>query len=1005
MPKIPTFKATGSIEQLAGTTSNIQMGLNNTLASALAPVTEAVIDFRVKENTLQNQAEALKLENNFITDMQGVTQILETDPRYATNKEAANKYLKEQSEFFIQKHKALATNGNVQNKFTNYALAETQKSIFKTDKYVSQQIVASLNNEYSKSKKNLIMTAYTDGGLAKQTLPADLTKLTLDTYKSQVSPVELQILIESIPAEIQMYDGLKDVREYPKRTYQFLKDKRYLPDLSFDQREKIKTQAELILRPQLTAEYNNYLKYVADGKTPPKFDWEFAQQVMPVKVAEQMMMNKTVTEGMVDDVKFLSTLPISELDQTVSDLIKTAYDSYPFEVAQKKQKYLIDVVSKQKAELESNPAGFILRTDQEAQDKAEELAAMEADGAAFTAPNQFDRSAIDQTQLEFVELLLDKQEKLGVKNKKVMTSNMSKQFVEEYLEAGKSSDKKKMNNMIDSLVTSYGKNESLALMQLNADGLPFGAEVYGVLKNSELAYMGLSFDTEAEKTEIKEYLTSNDLKFDDIKKEINEGIKPFLNMVLSNTPFDSTESNPQTNKIRNFLTFVASQKLIGNPEMDQSEAVEYAVNKWNDNFVLADTYYVNKQQGDQTFDEEEIARYNDKLNFIKNFYLEEMNIVAFKSNFETDPVKLSAKMYSQMLTNGEWRNAADGEGEVFGIVLDGSFAPVLNEKGEQITSIITDESNFVPGTNIVVDYNKPFENLPEDSVNNLITVYEQAVELARKKGITYEEALKQIEKPIIPNIEFDDGKKNSKILIDEENNQSSILKTIGDAIISPLAAADLSEERKNDKTFVNLSLTKQVTKAKEYILNSNNKKINNENFIPIWSKYYKTYMKYDNKLKKLTLMSAKEIENQEKKAMKRLNNGNYVVKEDAKPSIISAVKVFKGQYGLSDQKLTKIIENIGQIESQYKTKTQYEGGPARSYWQVEPASAISFVKNASPLLKGNFEKEFAGIKRPSGTTVVKYLQSLNEKQMQDILLENGNLAATLSLGMFLNRIK
>ena len=38
-------------------------------------------------------------------------------------------------------------------------------------------------------------------------------------------------------------------------------------------------------------------------------------------------------------------------------------------------------------------------------------------------------------------------------------------------------------------------------------------------------------------------------------------------------------------------------------------------------------------------------------------------------------------------------------------------------------------------------------------------------ELARKKGIPYEEALKQIEKekPIIPNIEFDDGKKNSKI--------------------------------------------------------------------------------------------------------------------------------------------------------------------------------------------------------------------------------------------------
>jgi len=798
MPKIPTFTAKGSIEQLAGTTSNIQMGLNNTLASALAPVTKAVVDFKVKENALQNQTEALRLGNDYTTDMLSVTKTIETatdnegKPLYATNQEAANKYLKEQSDFYIKKYQALATNTAVKNKFTNSALSQTRKSIFQTDSYVSQQIVASLNNEYSKAKENLLITSRTDqSGIARGTLKDDLTKLALDTFRDQVSPVELNILIESIPAEIQMYDGLKDVREYPKRTYQLLKDKKYLPALSSDQREKIINQAEAILRPQLTAEYNNYLKYVADGKTPPKFDWELVQQVMPVKVAEQMMMNKTVTEGMVDDVKFLSTLPIVELDQTVSDLIKTAYDSYPFEVAQKKQKYLMDVVLKQKEELEINPAGFVLRTDQEAQDKAEELAAMESDGAAFTAPNQYDRSAIDQTQLEFVELLLDKQEKLGVKNKKVMTSNMSKQFVEEYLEAGKSSNKKKMNNMIDSLFTSYGKNESLALMQLSADGLPFGAEVYGVLKNSELAYIGLSFDTEAEKTAIKKELKVNDINFDDLEKEINEGIKPFLNIVAANTPFDSSESNPQTNKIRDFLTFVASQKLIGNPEMDQSQAVEYAVDKWNDNFVLADTYYVNKQQGDKTFGEKEIGKYNDKLDFIKNFLLDEMNIVSFKSNFETDPVKLSTKMYSQMLTNGEWRNAANGEGEVFGIVLDGSFAPVLNEKGEQITSIITDESNFIPGTNIVIDYDKPFENDPEDSVNNLITVYEQAAELARKEGITYEEALKKIEKPIIPNIKFDDGKKNSKISVDDQSSKTNF------SIFTPVAASEIKQYKES----------------------------------------------------------------------------------------------------------------------------------------------------------------------------------------------------------------
>ena len=106
MPKIPTFTAEGSITQLEGTTTNLKMGLNNNLASALAPITKTVVEQKVKENALQNQAEALKLENDFITDMQSVTQTIKTDPKYATNKDAANIYLKEKSDAFIKKYRA-----------------------------------------------------------------------------------------------------------------------------------------------------------------------------------------------------------------------------------------------------------------------------------------------------------------------------------------------------------------------------------------------------------------------------------------------------------------------------------------------------------------------------------------------------------------------------------------------------------------------------------------------------------------------------------------------------------------------------------------------------------------------------------------------------------------------------------------------------------------------------------------------------------------------------------
>ena len=238
MPKIPTFTAEGSITQLEGTTTNLKMGLNNNLASALAPITKTVVEQKVKENALQNQAEALKLENDFITDMQSVTQTINTDEKYATNKEAANIYLKEQSNALIKKYRALATNGNVQDKFSNYALAETQKTIFKTDTIISKNILTNLTNEYLKQKEKTIINGMTND-IDRLTLQTSLEKLTVDTYSSQVSPPELQKMLDAIPVEIQLYDGLKDVSTFPRKTFYALKDKNYLPDLSYEQRLKL----------------------------------------------------------------------------------------------------------------------------------------------------------------------------------------------------------------------------------------------------------------------------------------------------------------------------------------------------------------------------------------------------------------------------------------------------------------------------------------------------------------------------------------------------------------------------------------------------------------------------------------------------------------------------------------------------------------------------------------------------------------------------------------------
>ena len=363
MPKIPTFEAKGSIEQLSGTTSNIQLGLNNTLASALAPVTQAVVDFKVKENNLQNQAEALRLENDYITDMQDVQKTIKTDPKYALNKDAANIYLKEQSNAFIKKYRALATNGNVQDKFSNYALAETQKSIFKTDALISNNIIADLNNGYAKQKENLMATAFMDKGIDMATLKTSLEKLAIDTYSTQVSPPELDKLLANIPKEIDLMVGLEAVNQSPKKTFQLLKDIEYLPNITIEQRKELINKTKIILKPQITTEFKNYITAIEDGKEPPRFDFEMVSEIFTEPQAEKIMVTKEMVDNNANNVEFFHTLKIEDLDSNLEVIMEETETTLSGDLALASNNFLIETVANIKSNRANDPVKYVLETD------------------------------------------------------------------------------------------------------------------------------------------------------------------------------------------------------------------------------------------------------------------------------------------------------------------------------------------------------------------------------------------------------------------------------------------------------------------------------------------------------------------------------------------------------------------------------------------------------------------------------------------------------------------
>lgn len=149
------------------------------------------------------------------------------------------------------------------------------------------------------------------------------------------------------------------------------------------------------------------------------------------------------------------------------------------------------------------------------------------------------------------------------------------------------------------------------------------------------------------------------------------------------------------------------------------------------------------------------------------------------------------------------------------------------------------------------------------------------------------------------------------------------------------------------------------------------------NFPQDWSKHYQT----------------SQDPAKEKRAAEVIQAG-FEVPADAQKSIKVAAYIFDGDDGHSAKELTDYLEKTGAVESGYSTKIQIGGGPARSYWQVEPKTAMDLVKNSSAYFGPKFKKAF-------GENALEYLQGLNEQQMSDLLLKNDALAATMAAAVWI----
>ncbi len=222
MPKIPTYTAQGELTTQTGSVqSNIKMGLDQNLASALAPITKKIVDYKEKEKNVENKTEALELENQAIVELNGYVQ----EASNYKDSDAANKYLMDKSKIVRTKYANKASNSNVKTLFSNNYLLEEQKKVYAVDNAVHKNLINSrllLSN--AKEERVLSDALYSeDNTLALSTLETDLTAI----YKSDfddgiINIAEYESRVADIPNKIDYFKAKKDSINDPVGTFEKL---------------------------------------------------------------------------------------------------------------------------------------------------------------------------------------------------------------------------------------------------------------------------------------------------------------------------------------------------------------------------------------------------------------------------------------------------------------------------------------------------------------------------------------------------------------------------------------------------------------------------------------------------------------------------------------------------------------------------------------------------------------------------------------------------------------
>ena len=690
MPKIPTFTTQATItEQVGSVKSNIQMSLDQTIGATLAPLTKELVDYKVKQKDFENKTEALKLENDFIRDMQSVYD----EAGNLQNEEQAQSILKNKSNTLIQKYSNLASNKNTQILFNNYALSEVQKGIARTSTAVQNNTLVALDTLVNDKKSRLMITALdTKGGFDYNVLGQDLENLYSTHYKGKVSDAILNRMILGIPNEIKFLEAEKMISESPRQALSMLMNEKDFDGLNYESRKKLIEKAKITIAPMIKLEYDDHIARIAKGKES-SFDMKTASLVLPTKTVNEMIAAETLNKDRAANNAVLLNASLSTTNEIAEDFIKEGYDLHGEIKGQENELYIKNIIKEKKEALKSDPVGFVKTFDTEI-----ELAYKELE-------SETDPVLLKNKKSEIIEMVIKKQRDLEIPESSIrVASNEEIEKIKTTLTDPETSAQEKMNFIMFTQEMYGNENMGKVLNQLTDLELPNDYIVALSTNSMELKqdiFSSSTQDLQQLENLVKDRIGEGE-KFNSIKKKLVKEMESYEN-VLEAQPEGSID---KTELIQNMEDTIYKATLfrIKYKQMNINEAVTSASKQFLNDYRIpaSETYMipvdVNGKRTNPILLEqklEAVLLHIETTDYIDKFMGEDgyMHFAKFAGIENLTEEQVRNRVLSTIKNNSIILNNKDLTGAIFYTDFANGKYPIVNAKGDKIEIYFTPTEN------------------------------------------------------------------------------------------------------------------------------------------------------------------------------------------------------------------------------------------------------------------------------------------------------------------------